>query len=213
MEELNHFLKNSKEEIQKANDLRALESLRVLYLGKKGEVTRLLKKLSEIPENQRAAEGKRVNLLKNELKKLIEARKKELHEFEIEQRLVEEKIDVTLPGRRSGSGGLHPITRTIERMEDFFVSLGFEVIEGPEIEDDHHNFGALNIPEHHPARAMHDTFYINSSLVLRTHTSPVQVRVMENSTPPLRVICPGRVYRCDSDLTLSLIHISEPTRP
>ena len=203
MEELNHFLENSREEIQKANDLRALDSLRVLYLGKKGEVTQLLKKLSEIPENQRAAEGKRVNLLKNELKKLIEARKKELHELEIEERLVEEKIDVTLPGRRSGSGGLHPITRTIERMEDFFVSLGFEVVEGPEIEDDYHNFGALNIPEHHPARAMHDTFYINSSSVLRTHTSPVQVRVMENREPPLRVICPGRVYRCDSDLTHS----------
>lgn len=203
MEELNHFLENSREEIQKANDLRALDSLRVLYLGKKGEVTQLLKKLSEIPENQRAAEGKRVNLLKNELKKLIEARKKELHELEIEERLVEEKIDVTLPGRRSGSGGLHPITRTIERMEDFFVSLGFEVVEGPEIEDDYHNFGALNIPEHHPARAMHDTFYINSSSVLRTHTSPVQVRVMENRKPPLRVICPGRVYRCDSDLTHS----------
>jgi len=203
LEELNHFLENSREEIQKANDLRALDSLRVLYLGKKGEVTQLLKKLSEIPENQRAAEGKRVNLLKNELKKLIEARKKELHELEIEERLVEEKIDVTLPGRRSGSGGLHPITRTIERMEDFFVSLGFEVVEGPEIEDDYHNFGALNIPEHHPARAMHDTFYINSSSVLRTHTSPVQVRVMENRKPPLRVICPGRVYRCDSDLTHS----------
>ena len=203
MEELNHFLENSREEIQKANDLRALDSLRVLYLGKKGEVTQLLKKLSEIPENQRAAEGKKVNLLKNELKKLIEARKKELHELEIEERLVEEKIDVTLPGRRSGSGGLHPITRTIERMEDFFVSLGFEVVEGPEIEDDYHNFGALNIPEHHPARAMHDTFYINSSSVLRTHTSPVQVRVMENRKPPLRVICPGRVYRCDSDLTHS----------
>ena len=203
MEELNQFLENSREEIQKANDLRALDSLRVLYLGKKGEVTQLLKKLSEIPENQRAAEGKRVNLLKNELKKLIEARKKELHELEIEERLVEEKIDVTLPGRRSGSGGLHPITRTIERMEDFFVSLGFEVVEGPEIEDDYHNFGALNIPEHHPARAMHDTFYINSSSVLRTHTSPVQVRVMENRKPPLRVICPGRVYRCDSDLTHS----------
>ena len=203
MEELNHFLENSRKAIQQANDLRALDSLRVLYLGKKGEVTQLLKKLSEIPENQRAAEGKRVNLLKNELKKLIEARKKELHELEIEERLVEEKIDVTLPGRRSGSGGLHPITRTIERMEDFFVSLGFEVVEGPEIEDDYHNFGALNIPEHHPARAMHDTFYINSSSVLRTHTSPVQVRVMENRKPPLRVICPGRVYRCDSDLTHS----------
>ena len=203
MEELNHFLENSREEIQKANDLRALDSLRVMYLGKKGEVTQLLKKLSEIPENQRAAEGKRVNLLKNELKKIIEARKKELHELEIEERLVQEKIDVTLPGRRSGSGGLHPITRTIERMEDFFVSLGFEVVEGPEIEDDYHNFGALNIPEHHPARAMHDTFYINSSSVLRTHTSPVQVRVMENRKPPLRVICPGRVYRCDSDLTHS----------
>ena len=203
MEELNHFLENSREEIQKANDLRALDSLRVMYLGKKGEVTQLLKKLSEIPENQRAAEGKRVNLLKNELKKIIEARKKELHELEIEERLVQEKIDVTLPGRRSGSGGLHPITRTIERMEDFFISLGFEVVEGPEIEDDYHNFGALNIPEHHPARAMHDTFYINSSSVLRTHTSPVQVRVMENRKPPLRVICPGRVYRCDSDLTHS----------
>jgi len=197
------FLENATVEIEKSNDLRALESLRVLYLGKKGELTQLLKGLSEVPENLRAVEGKKVNLVKDKLKKLIEIRRKELHQLKIEERLVEEKIDVTLPGRRSGSGGLHPITRTIERMEDFFVCLGFEVVEGPEIEDDYHNFGALNIPEYHPARAMHDTFYIDSTSVLRTHTSPVQVRVMEDSKPPLRVICPGRVYRCDSDLTHS----------
>ena len=203
MKDVDLFLENATVEIEKSNDLRALESLRVLYLGKKGELTQLLKGLSEVPENLRAVEGKKVNLVKDKLKKLIEIRRKELHQLKIEERLVEEKIDVTLPGRRSGSGGLHPITRTIERMEDFFVCLGFEVVEGPEIEDDYHNFGALNIPEYHPARAMHDTFYIDSTSVLRTHTSPVQVRVMEDSKPPLRVICPGRVYRCDSDLTHS----------
>ena len=119
----------------------------------------------------------------------------------MEQALASQTIDVTLGGRGQDSGGLHPVTRTIERMEDFFGGIGFEVVEGPEIEDDYHNFEALNIPAHHPARAMHDTFYVDEHTVLRTHTSPVQVRVMENEAPPLKIVCPGRVYRCDSDLT------------
>jgi phenylalanyl-tRNA synthetase alpha chain len=132
---------------------------------------------------------------------LIGARKTELEYAAVEAQLAQETIDVTLPGRGQSTGGIHPVTRTIERMEDFFTEIDFDVVEGPEIESDYYNFEALNIPAHHPARAMHDTFYIDENTVLRTHTSPVQVRVMESREPPLRVICPGRVYRCDSDLT------------
>jgi phenylalanyl-tRNA synthetase alpha chain len=131
----------------------------------------------------------------------IEARRATLEQEEMASRLAADRIDVTLPGRGSRSGGLHPVTRTLERIQDLFAGMGFAVAEGPEIEDDYHNFGALNIPETHPARAMHDTFYFDAHTVLRTHTSPVQIRVMENQAPPLRVIAPGRVYRCDSDLT------------
>src|SRR5690606_11963486 len=130
-------------------------------------------------------------------------RRQGLESAAISARLAAESIDITLPGRGQQLGGLHPVTRTIERISDFFESIGFETVEGPEIEDDYHNFEALNIPAHHPARAMHDTFYVDDTHVLRTHTSPVQVRVMESRTPPLKVICPGRVYRCDSDLTHS----------
>ena len=140
-------------------------------------------------------------MVKQELQELIGERKTALDATAVKAKLEQEAIDVTMPGRAKTIGGVHPVTQTIERMEDFFSAIGFDVVEGPEIEDDYHNFEALNIPAHHPARAMHDTFYVDEHTVLRTHTSPVQVRVMESQEPPLRIICPGRVYRCDSDLT------------
>lgn len=201
MDNLETLADEAKAAIAAADDGAALEQLRVDYLGKKGRVTELLKGLGKLSAEERPAAGARINVVKQELQALIGERKAALDEAAIAAKLAAETIDVTLPGRGQAAGGIHPVTRTIERMEDFFAATGFEVVEGPEVEDDFHNFEALNIPAHHPARAMHDTFYVNANTVLRTHTSPVQVRVMENTEPPLRVICPGRVYRCDSDLT------------
>jgi phenylalanyl-tRNA synthetase alpha chain len=189
--------------IEKAEDSATLEQCRVEYLGKKGLLTEQLKALGQLPAEERPAAGALINEVKQALQQLINIRKVELDNAALSARLAQETVDVTLPGRGVERGGLHPITRTIARMEQYFNSIGFETVEGPEIEDDYHNFEALNIPAHHPARAMHDTFYIDDSHVLRTHTSPVQVRTMETREPPLRVICPGRVYRCDSDLTHS----------
>jgi phenylalanyl-tRNA synthetase alpha chain len=187
--------------IADASDLNTLDNLRVHYLGKKGELTALLKSLGQLPEAERPLAGAKINEAKQSFQALLEQRKQALEQAAINQKLASEAIDITLPGRRQEMGSLHPVTRTIQRIRDFFVKAGFDVVEGPEIEDDYHNFEALNIPAHHPARAMHDTFYIDEKHVLRTHTSPVQVRVMENQPPPIRIICPGRVYRCDSDLT------------
>lgn len=184
-----------------ASELPQLEQLRVDYLGKKGALTAVLKGLSQLTPEERPAAGAKVNEVKAELQALINERKAALEAEALEAQLASESIDVTAPARGVSSGGLHPVSVTIERIEALFTAMGFEVVEGPEIEDDYHNFGALNIPDHHPARAMHDTFYVDETHVLRTHTSPVQVRVMESQEPPLRVICPGRVYRCDSDLT------------
>jgi len=178
-----------------------LETLRVHYLGKKGVLTDQLKTLGSLPVAERPAAGAAINAAKVQLQDAISARKDVFDMAEADRRLAAEKIDITLPGRVIGAGGAHPVSRTIERIENIFVAAGFEVVEGPEIEDDYHNFSALNIPEHHPARAMHDTFYFDANTLLRTHTSTVQVRVMENGKPPFRVICPGRVYRCDSDMT------------
>jgi len=189
--------------IESAADSGALEKLRVEWLGKKGRVTDLLKSLGQVDASERPRMGAEINAVKELLNALISERKALLQNQAITEQLAREALDVTLPGRGSEVGSHHPITRTIERMSDFFSELGFKVVEGPEIEDDYHNFEALNIPAHHPARAMHDTFYIDDSHVLRTHASCVQVRTMESQTPPLRVICPGRVYRCDSDLTHS----------
>lgn len=180
-----------------------LEQLRVDYLGKKGSITGLLKTLGSLSADERPKAGALINAVKQEVTEVINHRRASLETGALEAKLNAERIDVTLPGRNLDPGGLHPITRTIQRVEDFFSGMGFEVVEGPEIEDDYHNFEALNIPAHHPARAMHDTFYIDDSHVLRTHTSGVQVRTMESQEPPLRIICPGRVYRCDSDLTHS----------
>ena len=189
--------------IEAASDIAALEELRVSYLGKKGALTGLLKNLGQLSAEDRPKAGAEINAVKQQLNEQLNARKASLQGAALAAQLAEEAIDVTLPGRRAETGSLHPITRTIQRMETFFSSMGFEVVEGPEIEDDYHNFEALNIPAHHPARAMHDTFYVDDTHVLRTHTSGVQVRTMEAKQPPIRVICPGRVYRCDSDLTHS----------
>ncbi|MBL6694453.1 MAG: phenylalanine--tRNA ligase subunit alpha [Luminiphilus sp.] len=189
--------------IEAASDIAAVEELRVSYLGKKGALTGLLKNLGQLSAEERPKAGAEINAVKQQLNEQLNARKASLQGAALASQLAEEAIDVTLPGRRAETGSLHPITRTIQRMETFFSSMGFEVVEGPEIEDDYHNFEALNIPAHHPARAMHDTFYVDDTHVLRTHTSGVQVRTMEAQQPPIRVICPGRVYRCDSDLTHS----------
>ena len=189
--------------ISSAEDAPALEKLRVELLGKKGRVTDLLKSLGQLDASERPKAGAEINALKQHLNTLISERKQILQSAALAEQLANERLDVTLPGRGEQAGSLHPITRTIERMAAFFATLGFDVVEGPEVEDDYHNFEALNIPAHHPARAMHDTFYVDDNHVLRTHTSGVQVRTMERLAPPIRVICPGRVYRCDSDLTHS----------
>ncbi len=189
--------------IEATADVTSLEELRVSYLGKKGALTGLLKGLGQLSAEERPKAGAEINAVKQLLSEQLNARKESLQNEALSDQLAAEAIDVTLPGRRAEAGALHPITRTIQRMETFFASMGFDVVEGPEIEDDYHNFEALNIPAHHPARAMHDTFYVDDTHVLRTHTSGVQVRTMETQSPPIRVICPGRVYRCDSDLTHS----------
>ncbi|TCO71777.1 phenylalanine--tRNA ligase subunit alpha [Chromatocurvus halotolerans] len=201
MENLKALSDAARDAILAAEDNAALEQLRVEYLGKKGHLTALLKGLGKLSAEERPAAGAEINEAKQALQALIGERKATLEHAAVAQQLAAETIDVTLPGRGQRTGRQHPVTRTIERMQDFFGAIGFDVVEGPEIEDDYHNFEALNIPAHHPARAMHDTFYVDETTVLRTHTSPVQVRVMESQAPPLRIICPGRVYRCDSDLT------------
>jgi phenylalanyl-tRNA synthetase alpha chain len=188
-------------EIEATDSLDGLDQIRVSYLGKKGELTSLLKTLGSLPAEERKTAGQDINKAKQAVQQAIEARKSSLEQAALEAKLASESIDVTLPGRGQSNGGLHPVTRTMQRIEDLFSQLGFAIEEGPEIEDDYHNFEALNIPSHHPARAMHDTFYFDAQTLLRTHTSPVQVRHMESDTPPLRIIAPGRVYRCDSDLT------------
>ncbi len=189
------------EAVQRAANLAELDRVRVQYLGKSGLLTAQLKALGALPKEQRPAAGQVINQVKMAVQTVVETRKADLERAALEQRLSSERIDVTLPGRGQRIGGLHPITRTLQRIERLFANAGFAVEEGPEVEDDYHNFEALNIPAHHPARAMHDTFYFGDGRLLRTHTSPVQIRVMENSQPPLRIIAPGRVYRCDSDLT------------
>ncbi len=178
-----------------------LESLRVYYLGKKGELTSLLKGLGSLPADQRPKAGEDINLAKREIAEFLNEKRLVLKQKELEQKLSQETIDVTLPGRNIDIGGLHPISLTLNSIKSLFFDLGYSEEIGPEIEDDYYNFEALNIPAHHPARAMHDTFYLNESTVLRTHTSPVQVRTMQNKEPPLQIICPGKVYRCDSDIT------------
>jgi phenylalanyl-tRNA synthetase alpha chain len=190
-------------EIEGSKDERELDALRVKYLGKKGLLTEKLKALGALPVNQRPQAGRAINTAKQRVQIAIGARKATLRAAAFDEQLKQEALDVTLPGRGQQGGGLHPVTRALERIEALFAQAGFTVAEGPEIENDYYNFEALNIPTHHPARAMHDTFYFDGGDLLRTHTSPVQIRVMEKTSPPLRIIAPGRVYRRDSDLTHS----------
>ena len=221
MENLAALTQEALKLVEEAQDLAALDQVRVDYLGKKGQITALLKGLGKLSPEERPAAGAEINKAKQQVQDKITAAKQALEQAAVAAKLASETIDVTLSGRGQENGGLHPVTRTLQRIEEIFAAVGYVVEEGPEIEDDYHNFEALNIPAHHPARAMHDTFYVKTAegslentaegslentaegveYVLRTHTSPVQVRTMENQEPPIRVICPGRVYRCDSDLT------------
>lgn len=201
MENLQALTDEALELVENASELSVLDHVRVEYLGKKGQITALLKTLGKLSNEERPAAGAKINEAKQQVQQAIQLKKETLEQQAIDAQLSSEKIDVTLSGRNQSRGRLHPVTKTLQRIEEIFTSVGYTVEQGPEIEDDYHNFEALNIPAHHPARAMHDTFYVDASHVLRTHTSPVQVRTMENQKPPIRVICPGRVYRCDSDLT------------
>ncbi len=200
-DELDALTREAEAAVDGAEDLSALDQVRVAYLGKKGKLTALLKGLGKLPAEQRPEAGAAINAAKERVSERLEARREVLQAAELEQRLAQERIDVTLPGRGTERGGFHPVTRTLARIAAIFGGAGFHSADGPEVEDDRHNFEALNIPAHHPARAMHDTFYFDATRLLRTHTSPVQIRVMERDGVPIRVIAPGRVYRCDSDLT------------
>ncbi len=201
MNELTQILEQAKAAILAAENHAALDKVRIQYLGKKGLLTERLKQLGNLPADERPAAGQAINDAKQIVQDAIEQQLSILDKTRLETRIEQEKVDITLPGRGQNVGGLHPITQTLQQIEHLFTGLGFEIVEGPEIEDDYHNFEALNIPAHHPARAMHDTFYFNENTLLRTHTSSVQIRVMHERKPPLRFIAPGRVYRCDSDMT------------
>ncbi|GMU71285.1 MAG: phenylalanine--tRNA ligase subunit alpha [Burkholderiales bacterium] len=186
-----------------AADSAALENAKARYLGKAGLLTAELKSLGALSPDERKSAGARINEAKSRIEAALAARREALADAKLASALASEAVDVSLPGRGAGSGTLHPLTLTLERVEALFATLGFEVADGPEIEDDFHNFTALNTPENHPARSMHDTFYVDGGLLLRTHTSPIQVRWMETHAPPIRIIAPGRVYRVDSDATHS----------
>mgnify|MGYP001206603800 FL=1 len=201
MEDLQPLTEAALTEVADATALRELDEVRVKYLGKKGSISTLLKSLGKLSAEERPKAGAVINEARQQVQAAIEARKAALENAALAEQLASETIDVTLPGRGEKVGGLHPVTRIRRRIEDFFIGLGYAIAEGPEVEDDFHNFEALNIPDHHPARAMHDTFYFDANHLLRTHTSPVQVRVMEAGKPPFRIIAPGRVYRSDSDIT------------
>ena len=199
--DLNEILTQAKAALEAASTPAELDEVRVNYMGKKGVLTEQLKQLGKLSAEERPAAGQLINQAKQELPQLLNARNDALKLAEMNEKLAAEQIDVTLPGRRSQRGGMHPVTRTIQRIEDYFGQLGFSVKEGPEVEDDFHNFDALNIPAQHPARADHDTFYFTPTTMLRTQTSGVQIRTMEVEAPPIRIISPGRVYRNDYDQT------------
>ncbi len=199
--DLSTILTQGLSDIAAAATSRALEGVRVSLLGKQGIVTAQLKRIGTLPAEERSAFGAAVNRIRGELTDALEARAVAVKEEEQRAAIAAQRVDVSLPGRRVASGALHPITRTLRRIEKIFSRAGFDIAHGPEIEDDFHNFEALNIPKNHPARAMHDTFYVSPDTVLRTHTSPVQIRYLESHEPPVHVIAPGRVYRCDSDVT------------
>ncbi len=203
MKALEELMVRAQAEVEAAADVRGLEDLRVRYLGKKGELTALLRTLGQLPADERREAGQAINAAKETLQASLDGQRERLVAAALDRQLADERVDVTLPGRAPRRGGLHPHTETMRRIERIFRNAGYEVAAGPEIESDYYNFEALNIPAHHPARAMHDTFYLQDApgLLLRTHTSPVQARVMEQQKPPLRIICPGKVYRVDSDVT------------
>lgn len=198
---LDELMTAAEAEIDAAKDLAALDEVRVSYLGKKGELTARLKSLGQVPADERPAVGQQINKAKQAVQALLNARRESLEEVALSAKLAADAVDVSLPGRGQSIGGHHPVTRTMVRIEKIFRNAGFGVRSGPEIEDDFHNFTALNIPENHPARAMHDTFYFPGGDLLRTHTSPVQIRSIVKEGVPIRIIAPGRVYRCDSDQT------------
>ncbi|MBL0605796.1 phenylalanine--tRNA ligase subunit alpha [Aeromonas caviae] len=201
MQQLEEVVGQAKAEIEGVSDIAALDEIRVKYLGKKGFFTEQMKGLGALSAEERPAAGAVINQAKQQIQDALNARREALEIAVLNQKLAAETIDVSLPGRRIENGGLHPVTRTIERIERLFGEMGFKVARGPEIEDGFHNFDALNIPAHHPARTDHDTFYFNPDLMLRTHTSGVQIRTMEHQQPPIRIIAPGRVYRNDYDMT------------
>ena len=201
MQQLEEVVGQAKAEIEGVSDIAALDEIRVKYLGKKGFFTEQMKGLGALSAEERPAAGAVINQAKQQVQDALNARREALEIAVLNQKLAAETIDVSLPGRRIENGGLHPVTRTIERIERLFGEMGFKVARGPEIEDGFHNFDALNIPAHHPARTDHDTFYFNPDLMLRTHTSGVQIRTMQQQQPPIRIIAPGRVYRNDYDMT------------
>jgi len=212
MQELQQILDDALKAFAAIEDAAALENAKARYLGKEGSLTGLLKGLGKLSAEERPAVGARINQVKQQIETALQARRDALQQQALQAKLAAESLDVTLPGRGNGVGGLHPVTRTLERIEKLFHSIGYAVAEGPEIESDFYNFTALNIPEDHPARAMHDTFYIDEKHVLRTHTSPIQIRYMQahmekykdqETIPDIRIIAPGRVYRVDSDATHS----------
>ena len=201
MQQLDEMIAKAQAEIDGVTDAAALDELRVQYFGKKGFFTEQMKTLGSLSAEERPAAGALINQAKEQVQAVLNAKREAFANAELAQKLAAEMVDVTLPGRKIENGGLHPVTRTIERIERLFGELGFSVATGPEVEDDFHNFDALNIPAHHPARTDHDTFFFNPGLMLRTHTSGVQIRTMEKSQPPIRIIAPGRVYRNDYDMT------------
>ena len=204
MEKLETIVQEALKLFAGIDDAAALEQAKARYLGKSGALTGLLKTLGTLPAAERPAMGARINAAKERLDAALAAQREKIQSHKLEAKLAQDALDVTLPGRGPGIGGLHPVTRTMQRIEALFHAIGFEVADGPEIETDYDNFTALNQPENHPARSMHDTFYVDDGKhLLRTHTSPIQIRYMETHRPPLKVIAPGRVYRVDSDATHS----------
>ena len=198
---LSDLLNDALNEIEECKTLNNLEKIRVKYLGKKGQITSQLKKLGSMKTDQKPSFGQEINKIKNQIESNVKTKKIELKKSSIARNIATQSIDITLPGRKSLTGSIHPITTTLSDIENIFLKAGFLVEDGPEIEDEHHNFTALNIPENHPARAMHDTFYFDNNLLLRTHTSPIQIRSMEKQGVPIKIIAPGKVFRRDSDLT------------
>jgi phenylalanyl-tRNA synthetase alpha chain len=203
MQNLDQLLNEAVTAFAAIDNIDELEQCKARYLGKSGALSELLKQLGKMPAEERREAGARINQVKDGIEQALQARRDALREQQLQAQLDKESLDVTLPGRGSGSGGLHPVTLTLRRIEELFRSIGFAVAEGPEIESDFYNFTALNTPENHPARSMHDTFYVEGGDLLRTHTSPIQVRYMLEHQPPIKVIAPGRVYRVDSDATHS----------